>query len=77
MNMTLQEAWNDFVYSLHTSGRWDTLERSERQYIDKANRQIKRGAMPVRKVRGLFDRYAPGVYQFKEAIFTKLVNPVP
>ena len=71
MELTLQQAWADFIYGLHHSGKWETLSRSERQYFDKTNRAVKRGEMPVRKVRGLFDRYAPGVYQFREIIFTK------
>lgn len=71
MELTLQEAWADFVFSLHQSGKWETLSRSERQYFDKTNRGVKNGAMQLRKVRSLFDRYAPGVYQFHDVIFTK------
>lgn len=72
MELTLQEAWTDFVFGLHRSGQWDAMTRQERQYMDKANREIKRGGLPIRKVQGLFDKYAPCTYQCKEIIFTKL-----
>ncbi len=71
MELNLQDAWNDFESTLKQSGRWKELTRKQREYIYRTKIEIKRGAIPVRRVRGLFDRYAPGVYQFKEAIFTK------
>ena len=74
MEMTLQEAWADFIFGLHQSGKWDTLSRSKRQYFDKTNREVKSGALPVRKVKALFNTYAPGVYEFKNVFFTKSIN---
>jgi hypothetical protein len=72
MEMTIQEAWTDFILGLHQSGKWETLTRSERQYFDRANREIKQGKNPVRKVRRMFEQYAPGVYTFREIIFEKI-----
>lgn len=74
MELTLQEAWADFVFSLHQSGKWETLSRSERQYFDKANREVKLGRMPVRKVCSLFEQYAPGVYKLQKIVFTKSIS---
>lgn len=71
MEMTLNEAWNDFVYSLHTSGTWEELTRPERQYIDKTNRALKSGKHPVVRIANLFNRYAPGVYVLDKVVFKK------
>lgn len=71
MILNLQEAWTDFVYSLHESGAWELLSRPERQYIDKTNRVIKSGGVPLLRVLRLFDKHAPGVYAFKDLCFVK------
>lgn len=71
MEMTLKEAWADFVFGLHQSGKWDSLTRAERQYIDKTNRDIKNDGTPLKKVDGLFKRHSPGVYKMCEITFTK------
>ena len=71
MEMTLNEAWTDFIYSLHTSGKWETLCRSERQYIDKTNRALKSGKHPVVRIANLFNRYAPDVYVLDKVVFKK------
>lgn len=71
MELTLKEAWADFIFDLHKSGKWETLTRTERQYIDKANREIKRDMHPVRKVAGLFRLHAPGVYNLDKITFKK------
>jgi len=71
MELTLQAAWADFVFDLHQSGKWETLTRKERQYMDKTNREVKRGGLPVLKVKNLFKKYAPGTYTLEEIFFTK------
>jgi len=71
MEMTLQEAWTDFLFGLHQSGKWETLSRPDRQYIDKTNREIKQSLNPIRKVVALFRLHAPGVYTMMEIKFHK------
>jgi len=71
MEMTLQEAWTDFLFGLHQSGKWETLKRPERQYIDRANRMVRENHSPVKMVCGLFKKHAPGVYTMLEIKFHK------
>lgn len=73
MELSLKAAWADFVFDLHQSGKWKTLTREERQYMDKTNREVKHGRMPVLKVKNLFNKYAPGTYTLEEIFFRKEV----
>ena len=62
MELTLRAAWLDFICDLHKSGRWKELSRAEKQALDKTNRIIRSGLLPMVRVRNAFERHSPGVY---------------
>ena len=61
---TPAEAWDDFWKWIKEQPQWAEANRAERQYLDKTNRQVKEGKVGVRRLRRIFNDYAPGRYEY-------------
>lgn len=73
-HLTAGEAWEDFWnWLLEGEGRevWAGLDRNKRNYIHKAQHAHKRGKLGPVRIKGIFDTYAPGRYEYVEGFILK------
>ena len=68
MQFTLPEAWADFLAFLKSSGAWADIPKRERLYIYKAGSDLKKGRLGAARAGRLFERYAPGRYEFRQVV---------
>lgn len=60
------DAWADFWAFLKDSPQWAEISRSEKQYLDKTNRQVKAGKVRNSRLMRVFEKYRPGHYEVRE-----------
>lgn len=58
------ETWENFWLWIRQQPEWSALKREQRQYLDKTNRQIREGAVGIKRLRNTLEKYAPGRYEY-------------
>ena len=73
--LTPLEAFNDFLAWVHESGKWQELDRKERNRIITARRDRdgKREGLGLgyARLKDILQTYAPGRYEFNETVILK------
>ncbi len=78
--LTPERAWQDFFTWVKQQPEWGNskkITRDEKQYIDKTNRQMARGTVKDKRLQKMFNKYAPGRYEFQGGFIIHEDKPTP